>query len=244
MNVRSDEGVERARNAPAPARQRWAITFAREAATDAEVPNGRVYAAIWEAALLESGLPVATSESGRPRFALGALLPAGVEGGAELAETWLTERLAAWRVRAGLEAVVPSGHELRSLEDIWLGAPPLPARVSGADYVVVLRQAPQREALEGAAARLLAAPTIPRERVKGTATKTFDLRRLLIDIRMDDADGTARSPRLRIRTRVHPEVGSGRPDDVLGALADDLGVELMAASVVRERLLLAEELDA
>jgi hypothetical protein len=220
------------------------ITFAREAAPDAEVLNGRAYAALWEAALLESGLPVATSETGRPRFALAALLPGGVGGRAELAETWLMERLAAWRVREALEPAVPSGHELRSLEDTWLGAPPLPARVSAADYEVVLRQGPPGEVLAAAATRLLAAPAILRQRAKGTGTKTFDLRRLLIDIRVGDWDGAAASGRLRIRTRIHPEIGSGRPDDVLAALADDLGAELIAESVVRHRLLLGDELDS
>lgn len=208
------------------------------------MPSGRPYIAVWEAALLASGLPVATSESGRPRFAIGALLPSGVAGLAELAELWLTERLAAWRVRAALGPVLPPGHSLETLEDVWLAAPSLPSRVAAADYLVLLHDPPDIADLRSAAGRLLAASAIPRQRSKGTTEKTFDLRRLILDVAIDHDDSGATQPRVRIRTRIHPEIGSGRPDDVLAALADDLGDRLVPASIVRERLLLAEDLEA
>ena len=93
--------------APAPSReprQRWRLTFARRVSSDEPAAIGRAYATLWESALLASGLPVVIADSGRPRFALAAQLPAGASGRAELADTWLTERWPAWRVR---EALVP-----------------------------------------------------------------------------------------------------------------------------------------
>jgi hypothetical protein len=45
---------------------------------------------------------------------------------------------------------------------------------------------------------------------------------------------------LRIRTRFEPEAGSGRPDEVVAALADAAGCEITVASIARERLILAD----
>jgi hypothetical protein len=44
-----------------------------------------------------------------------------------------------------------------------------------------------------------------------------------------------------VRTRIHPELGTGRPEEVVAALGDRLGRALEARTVVRERLILAED---
>ena len=138
-------------------RQRWRLTFARAVAADAETIPGRDYIELWEAAMAASGLPLATTDAGRFRFTLGAPLPARTAGRAELADLWLTERVAAWRVREGLGSVLPTGHELISVEDVWLGAPALVGRVAAADYCLTLRGGVDRAAIDMAARRLLAA---------------------------------------------------------------------------------------
>jgi hypothetical protein len=229
--------------APAPSReprQRWRLTFARRVSVDEPAVIGRAYAALWESALLASGLPVMTGDSGRPRFALAAQLPAGASGRAELADTWLAERWPAWRVREALEPVLPPDHELVGCEDTWLGAPALPGRVAAADYLVELREPLDRASAEAAAARLLAATRLPRVRIKGTSAKTYDLRPLLLAI---DVELSPDGGRVRVRTRLHPELGSGRPDEVIAALGEQLGVTLTPASVARERLLLVDDLE-
>jgi hypothetical protein len=203
-------------------------------------PIGRAYTTLWEAALLASGLPVVIVDSGRPRFSLAAQLPAGAAGRAELADTWLTERWPAWRVREGLEPVLPPDHELVGCEDTWLGAPALPGRVAAADYLIELRE-PLDRALAGVAAgRLLAAASLPRVRTKGTSTKTYDLRPLLLAI---DVEPSSSGGRVRVRTRLHPELGSGRPDEVIAALGEELGVALTPTAIARERLVLIEDLE-
>ena len=224
--------------APAPSppprsepRQRWRLTFARTADADAEMAAGREYFAQWESVLAESGLAVATTDAGRFRFALAAPLPARTAGRAELADLWLTERLAAWQVRAALEAVLPLGHELVGLEDVWLGAPALAGRVAAADYLVRLSGAVDARAISSAADRLLAADRLPRERTKGGAVKSYDLRPLIISITTAEEsapDGDGGGVIVRVRTRIHPELGSGRPEEVVAALADELGVPLEA----------------
>jgi hypothetical protein len=84
----------------------------------------------------------------------------------------------------------------------------------------------------------MAAPAIPRDRMKGGASVRYDLRPLLADVAL-----VAAGPPVvvRARTRFHPELGTGRPDEVVAALADAAGEPLDAASIVRERLILADE---
>jgi hypothetical protein len=40
----------------------------------------------------------------------------------------------------------------------------------------------------------------------------------------------------------HPELGTGRPEEVVAALGERLGIGLVAGSIVRERVLLTDEL--
>jgi hypothetical protein len=232
--------------APPEARQRWRLTFSRRAAVEGETPSGRDYISLWETALAESGLPVATNDAGRYRFALAAPLPARTSGKAELADLWLTERAPAWRVREGLERVLPAGHALAALEDVWPGAPALAGRVAAADYCMTLGGAVDQHAIAAAAARLLSADRLPRERAKGGGVKTYDLRPLLISIQPSvEASETGGGERLvvRVRTRIHPELGSGRPEEVVAALAEALGAPLEATETLRERLVLSDDLE-
>ena len=244
------EAPESGRAAPIEARQRWRITFCRDFRRGEHGLVGRDYFAAWEDALGRCALPVAETAAGRQRFSLAAPLPASSGGEAELAELWLTARLPAWRLREALTPLLPPGHRISDLEDVWMGAPALAGRVAAADYRVTLADEPDLRALAAACQRLLDATSLPRARAKGGAMKSYDLRPLLIAIRIgdsetaDSAEGRGNKPVVvRLRTRIHPELGSGRPEEVLAALADELGVPLQAAETVRERLVLADELE-
>ena len=61
----------------------------------------------------------------------------------ELLEVTLTERWPAWRVREALVDGLPAGWHLVDLEDVWVGAPPLPGRVAAADYRIAIEGAGQ-----------------------------------------------------------------------------------------------------
>jgi hypothetical protein len=78
---------------------------------------------------------------------------------------------------------------------------------------------------------------IPRQRLKGGVTVDYDLRPLLVEVAVDPGP----PPIVRTRTRFEPELGTGRPEEVVGALADRLGAPLATRSIVRERLLLDED---
>jgi hypothetical protein len=75
--------------------------------------------------------------------------------------------------------------------------------------------------------------------------KTYDLRPLLVSIETDSDEGRGGDEELmvRMRTRIHPELGSGRPEEVIAALAVALGSPLQPVATVRERLVLLEDLD-
>ena len=94
--------------------------------------------------------------------------------------------------------------------------------------------------LKAAAAELLAATELSRERQKGGSPVRYDLRPLLVDVGVVD-DGPPVV--LRARTRFHPVLGTGRPEEVVAALGDAVGSTLRVASIVRERLILADEQD-
>jgi radical SAM-linked protein len=226
-------------SAPEP-RQRWRLTYARELPPGESSAVGREYLALWEHALEVCGLQVVTGPGGRPKVSLAAALPVGTSALADQLDVWLAERVPAWRLREALTPLLPAGHRLVSLEDTWLGAPPLAGRIAAADYLVDLNAASGAADIAAAAARLLAASHLPRERTKGGGRKMYDLRPLILDLGVVD-DGPP--VRLRLRARIHPELGTGRPDEVVAALEEELGVSLAPVSVIRERLLLDGDLE-
>jgi radical SAM-linked protein len=234
-------------DAPPEPRQRWRLVVARDASSTTQTQRELTEA--WEAAILAADLPVAWSDAAtpRPRISFGAPLPVGIAADGELIDVVLVERWPVWRVREALSAVVPAGWRIVDLQDVWLAGPPLAGRVAAADYRITLvpsgpggpSGALDPDELARACTALLAATAIPRERVKGTATVRYDLRPLLIDVRVAEA-----GPPIVVgtRTRFHPELGTGRPEEVVAALAERLGAPLGIGSVVRARVVLADDL--
>ncbi|HEV7810709.1 MAG TPA: DUF2344 domain-containing protein, partial [Candidatus Limnocylindrales bacterium] len=201
-------------------------------------------------------LPIAGLDvpGGRPRLAFGAPLPAGARGEAELVEVWLLERLPLWRVRAALGETLPAGYHWVRAEDVWLGAPALAGQVAGADWAVTVAtvegdEAIDRPRLSDAVAAVMGADSIQRTRGKPGAEKPYDLRPLLVSVEVEEGSPDQTGPaaarsgsiRLRMRTRLDPERGTGRPEEVVAALAEVAGIGLEIVELVRSRLLLASE---
>jgi radical SAM-linked protein len=219
-------------------RQRWRLTARRLA--DAPLLAQRETLAAWDAAVAASGLPAWTGDplKPRPRVVFGAPLTVGMAAEAELIELFLTERLPAWHVRGALLPCLPQGWSLIDLVDVWLGGPPLPGRVIAADYRVTLGGGADGASVDRAAAAILAATTLPRERQKGNGAVRYDLRPLLASVQVVDVGPPIA---LRVRTRFHAELGTGRPEEVVAALAELVGTPLAIESIARERLVLADE---
>jgi len=224
----------------APARQRWRLVLARAAV--APPLGGRELIDAWEQALGETGLPLyRPAGRSRARFSLGAPLPIGMAAERELADIVMTEVVPIWRVRQALSGRLPDGWKLVELFDVWLGSPALAGRVTGAEYQVVVDGAADADALAGAAASLLDERQLPRARLKGGVSVAYDLRPLVTDVAV-----VSQGPPsvLRIQTRIHQTLGTGRPEEVVAELADRLGCPLVIASITRERLILDGETES
>ena len=234
-----------------PPRQRWRLYVAQPAADVPDrgaLPGGRSWAAI----LGSTALPLA-GEGSRVRVAPAAPLPLGIAGEREVVDAYLVERRTIAEVRAAVVDALPPGWRLVDLHDVWVGAPAAPAAVVAADYRLVVAGA-ARWVLEGAALALLEAGSLPRERRREKRTTAYDLRPLLLDVRVigGSADGVDLTMRLR-----HAPDAVGRPEEVVAALEDltasargtsPAGIigtppapagPLVVRSVARERLVMA-----
>jgi radical SAM-linked protein len=223
MTANADEAAARPAPPPAPVRQRWRIVY-RRTETAAELAQ-RALETAWLAALEASGLPIAPTGPGsaRPKAVFGPPIPVGAVGDQELLDVYLRERVALAEVEERLRPVVPAGCELLEVHDVWVGAPALPAAVVAVDYRVEIAVEPAvlpgaLDLLRGAAATMLEARTLPRTRARGGRVRDYDLRPMLLDLRVvqlaEDRLGVA------MRLRVDPAAGAGRPDEVVRALLE------------------------
>ncbi len=184
------------------------------------------------------------------RVAPAAPLPLRVAGEREVVDVHLVERRTVAEVRAAVTGALPAGWLLVDLHDVWVGSPAAPAAVLAADYRVVVAGAP-RWALEGAVLALLGSSTLPRERRREKRTTAYDLRPLLLDLRVRGAGGEGVTLGMRLR---HAPDAVGRPEEVVAALGElpapalgeppALSAPLVVRSVVRERLVMAGDPDA
>lgn len=212
-------------------RQRWRLVFAR--GEDARYLAHLDAVRLWERAFRRGEIPVATSEgfSPRPRLIFAAPLQLGMLAEHELADLYLAERLTAPDLRARLDAGMPRGYSVVDLHDVWIGEPALAPQLAAADYRMTLLHVEPRR-LEEAAERLLAAEKLPRERRKDSKTIPYDLRPLVLGLRVDPADPAALPPDatpadsagLWMRLQHSQDRGSGRAEEVVAALADLMGM--------------------
>jgi radical SAM-linked protein len=241
------------------AKQRWRLAFRRDPAAMYLSHLDAVHA--WERALRRGEIPVSMSEgfSPRPRLVFAAPLPLGMLAEHELADMVLAERMTLPDLRTRLAACLPAGYAVTELFDVWVGEPALAPQLAAADYRMTLLGVDE-DPLAAAVERLLAAESLPRTRAKESKTIRYDLRPLIQLLRSAEAT-------LWMRLRHSQAEGTGRADEVVAALAGELGLrfswtgdegeatasaplvlgadagaQLEVVAPVRERLWLAEEL--
>jgi len=212
-------------------RQRWRLVFARD--EEARYLSHLDAVRLWERAFRRGEIPVATSEgfSPRPRLIFAAPLQLGMLAEHELADLFLAERLTAPDLRDRLAAGMPRGYRVVELHDVWIGDPALAPQLAAADYRMTLLNV-ERAGLEGAAGRLMTAERLPRERRKEARAIPYDLRPLLLELRAGPADPSAlppdadpvRAAGLWMRLRHSQDRGSGRVEEVVAALAGEIGL--------------------
>jgi radical SAM-linked protein len=222
-------------------RQRWRLVFAR--GEEARYLSHLDAVKGWERAFRRGEIPVATSEgfSPRPKLVFAAPLQLGMLAEHELADLFLAEKLTAPDLRDRLAAGMPRGYRVLDLHDVWVGASAIAPRLAAADYRMTLLNVEQAQ-LAAAAERLMAAERLPRERRKETRSIAYDLRALLLELRVGPPEPAAVPPAaggaaagmaaagLWMRLRHSQSLGSGRADEVVAALADEMGVRTLLAS--------------
>jgi radical SAM-linked protein len=216
-------------------KQRWRLIFARE--DEARFLSHLDAIHLWERAFRRGDIPVATSEgfSPRPRLIFAAPLQLGLLAEHELADLFLAERLTRADLRARLVEGMPRGYRLVDMHDVWVGAPALATQLVAADYRLGLLGADD-EVLRPAVARLLAATELKREKRREKKVIAYDLRPLLLDLRIVavaslglgelEFGGDTPTSGLWMRLRQSQDLGSGRPEEVVAAIAADLGLAL------------------
>ena len=124
------------------------------------------------------------------------------------------------------------------VHDVWLAGPPLAGRVAAADYRVERRDGRRPPRARGGRGGLLAAARAPERTGEGRLDVRYDLRPLLVDFGVVDVPLVVRA-----RTRFHPVLGTGRPGRGRRRARRSARLALVVASIVRERLILVDELD-
>jgi radical SAM-linked protein len=215
-------------------RQRWRLTFAR--GEEARYLSHLDAVHLWERAFRRGEIPLATTEGFNPRSKLvfAAPLQLGMLAEHELADLYLAERLTAPDLRDRLASGMPSGYRVVDLHDVWVGASALAPQLVAADYRVTLFNVAAGD-LTAAVARLMAADKLPRQRRREKRTISYDLRPLLLDVQVGEPDPAAIAPDaaelagpaisgLWLRLRHSQDGGSGRVEEVVAALATELGM--------------------
>jgi radical SAM-linked protein len=169
----------------------------------------------WERALRRAGIPVAYSEgfSPHPQIALAIPLAVGVTSDAELMDVFLDSVMTPAQFRERVTVELPAGVRIKSVEEAGLNLPSLQADVRAAEYLVDI-DAPADANAHRAIDELLALDTLAWEHRRDDETKTYDLRALIHDIRIEPHEGALR---LRMLLRADNS-GAGRPEQVVAAL--------------------------
>ncbi len=188
---------------------------------------------VWERLLRRAAVPLAYSQgfNPRPRMHLASALPLGFLSRCELADIWLdlpaadpTPEPTDWLRR--IQATAPPGLEIEKAEFVPLSLPALQTQVVAAEYLATPMDPMPVEALRQGVERLLAEPSLPRER----RNKPYDLRPLIEALNVEGDPRPSLFMRLTAR-----EGATGRPEEVL----DALGLDAAAFRVERLRLLLS-----
>ncbi len=169
-------------------------------------------------ALREAELPLAYSEGKRPapQISIAAPLPVGVTSECELADVFLDARVSPELVAAALRTALPPGLEALCARELGLGLRPAQVEARWAEYEVDVPLGKRTaDEVRAAIAGLLAAGSLPWEHKRETKVSRYDLRPLVLGLRLEaEGEGIAR---LSMRLRLSQE-RSGRADQVVAAL--------------------------
>lgn len=187
-----------------------------------------------ERALNRAQMPVTYSQgfNRRPRLSMATALPLGYTSDCELADIWLDERVEPELARQQMMRRMAPGIEIVHVIDVPPNAPSLQSITTESTYTATLLDpVADLAALQQRIDGLMAAETAVRVQERGKKRKEYDLRPLILDLRLDVPGDT---PVITMRLCLEPSK-TGRPDEVLL----ELGLDPLAARIHRTHLELA-----
>ena len=166
---------------------------------------------------------------------MAAPLPQNVTSDGELVEVYLAEPVAPDKALEAVGGRLPDGVEVCGVQEIGVQAPSVQSQLRWAEYEVELPQEVECARACRAVEEMLAARTLPAEYRRETRVKQYDLRPLVLGLKVEDR-GDGRLV-LEMKLRSEPEM-TGRADQVLLALG------LPEASHIHRRSLYVDEVQA
>jgi radical SAM-linked protein len=183
------------------------------------------------ALLRRTGLRVRFTQGYHPRarLNLASALPLGFVSDEELLDFWIDPPCPIEQIGARLQAAVPPGLTIQSIQEVDLGEDALQVQMKASEYEVTFYDRQATEVLRYKVDQLLSQDEIQHTRRK----KTYDLRLLILELEV--ITNSSGEPGLYMRLLAEPGA-TGRPDDLL----DELGYPNTDYLVRRTRLILAK----
>lgn len=190
---------------------------------------------MWDRLLRRAGLPVSYSaaQPPRPRLALAAPLAVGVTSEGELLDVFLDARLPVAQVARRLALECPAGITIGEVQEVGLHLPSLQSLARLSEYRVTVATTRPMAEVERSIAGLLAATSLPRQRLRDGAVRQYDVRPQVDSLWLAEWGQDAAVLGMLLQT---DEQATGRPDDVLAVLGLDAAVH----SIHRVKLILAQ----
>ena len=194
------------------------LRFRYRITSEARGLGQRDLARAWEEAAVAANLPLAHSEGKRSGalIQIAAALPQGVTSDGELADVFLEQAADPGAALAAVQKTMRPGVEAVSVEEVGVGGRSLQALLRWAEYEVrVPSNGLSAEELGWRISALLDASSVPVEHQREKKLRKYDLRPLVLDIRLEGVEDGAF--RLLMRLRAEQEM-TARADQTALAL--------------------------
>ncbi len=194
------------------------LRFRYRITSEARGLGQRDLARAWEEAVVAANLPLAHSEGKRSGalIQIAAALPQGVTSDGELADVFLEQAVEPGAALAGIQKTMRPGVEAVAVEEVGVGGRSLQALLRWAEYEVrVPANGLSAEELGRRISALLDASSVPVEHQREKKVRKYDLRPLVLDIRLEGVEDGAF--RLVMRLRAEQEM-TARADQTVLAL--------------------------
>ena len=178
------------------------LRFRYRITSEARGLGQRDLARAWEEAAVAANLPLAHSEGKRSGalIQIAAALPQGVTSDGELADVFLEQAADPGAALAAVQKTMRPGVEAVSVEEVGVGGRSLQALLRWAEYEVrVPSNGLSAEELGRRISALLDASSVPVEHQREKKLRKYDLRPLVLDIRLEGVEDGAFLLVMRLR---------------------------------------------